>query len=54
MAVSRELGWHSPIYGVVAPCTTLRATRTAEAPFGLRTVFVEGDDLPVEFRQKVC
>jgi hypothetical protein len=53
-SVSRELGWYSPIYGVVAPCTTLRATRTAEAPFGLRTVIVEGDDVPVEFRQKVC
>lgn len=51
-AVSAELGWHSPIYGTVAPCTTLRATRTADAPFGLRTVIVEGDHLPVEFRQK--
>jgi hypothetical protein len=51
-AVNAELGWHSPAYGVVAPCTTLRATRTAEAPFGLRTVIVEGDDLPDEFRQR--
>lgn len=51
-AVSAELGWHSPIYGAVAPCTTLRATRTAQAPFTLRTVIVEGDDVPAEFKQR--
>jgi hypothetical protein len=51
-AVSAERGWHSPIYGAVAPCTTLRATRTAQAPFTLRTVIVEGDDVPAEFKQR--
>jgi heparinase II/III-like protein len=51
-AVSPELGWHSPVYGAVAPCTTLRATREAPGPFAVRTVIVEGDDLPAEFRQR--
>jgi hypothetical protein len=52
--MSPELGWHSPVYGVVEPCTTLRAAREAEAPFGIRTVIIEGDDLPDEFRQRAC
>jgi hypothetical protein len=33
------LGWHSPVYGRLEPATTLRITRTANAPFWMATVF---------------
>jgi hypothetical protein len=38
----RRLGWRSPAYGRLTPCTTIRSTREEQAPFNLVTALVPG------------
>jgi hypothetical protein len=41
-----HLGWCAPVYGSLVPTTTIRAQRTAAAPFEMVTVIVEAAEEP--------